>query len=942
MKNLLSPKWLLIAHALPVAVLLFILWGDYNVIKTLLSESSLILWRNFSISLVVILLVNLGYGGYLISAKKHISKLYAFLSLFVYTVFLYFYIYNYGDIMPFSVPRWMVSGDAVVYTVTFIMPALAHSLLALVAAFTPSPATKKAWVNLLIAVLTPFFVYYVFIGAFFKLIDSVLGDGGTHIFILAFIAFNFLFLFFLLRGIYIIASKKSKNWKNYELVWKIPFTLIFPLMGLLTNNGFLFAMEEFFSAGIFGDFFSPWFYILLLLTGILLCMPDLKNKTYRIVLFVGRCITFAYTLYIFIVFLPYLPLSTLAILLLGLGFLLLTPVITMLIHINQLAKDFGYLKTFMPKVNVRLIAAAGFMLIPLCITVSFVNDRLVLNRALDYVYEPNYNRQYNINKKDFSKVLHTIEKNKSTSDFFLFTNTIPYISSYYNWIVMDNLTLSDEKIRNLWSIFYGTGYGGSEEQEEQSPEVKITQTQVETSFDETTRTYRSWVHLDIENMANRSLEEFATTFELPTGCWISDYYLYVEDRKEMGILSEKKTAMWVFSQIQDENKDPGILHYSGGNRIVFKIFPFAQDEVRKTGIEFIHKEPVSFMLAGQPIALGTNISASGLSFKEEAGGMTYLSASYKKNLNEVYRKPYFHFMLDNSVNNESDIKKQVNLIDDLMKQYPNLAANAKVSLVSDVVETFEAGSNEWKNTLEAKGQRGGFFLDRAIKLTLSNSYESDSYPVIVAVSEGLYNAVMDENYRDYQFMFPESDYFYMMNTEGILSKHSLINRPKEIKADTVTLTPAYSVLEYKTAEGKLHYLRNDSLPAIVMGKDIVKIASSDIKEKDFATAMMLQGHWMSQILHPEISGKEWVKLADYSFKSRIMTPVTSYIVVENDAQKEALRRKQEQVLVSERSFDIGGASSASEPDLFILLALLVIILWLKRRKNDLDNYCGQI
>ena len=97
----------------------------------------------------------------------------------------------------------------------------------------------------------------------------------------------------------------------------------------------------------------------------------------------------------------------------------------------------------------------------------------------------------------------------------------------------------------------------------------------------------------------------------------------------------------------------------------------------------------------------------------------------------------------------------------------------------------------------------------------------------------------------------------------------------------------------------------------------------------------MQAQWNSQILHPENSDREWLNLVKLSFISKVMTPVTSYLVVENEAQKEMLKKKQEQVLSGNKSLDLGeDTQRMSEPSMILLVILLGLVLWFREKRND--------
>src|SRR5690606_37013018 len=149
--------------------------------------------------------------------------------------------------------------------------------------------------------------------------------------------------------------------------------------------------------------------------------------------------TFVYTFYFFLVFLPFLPLSVVAIIAVGTGFLMLTPLLLFVIHINELSKDFTFLKTLFSKKLITGISVLGFLVIPILITATYLKDKSVLNKTLDYLYSPDYSKQYNIDKTSLQKTLNVIKQHKNRDRDFLFGSQIPYLSSYFNWLVLDNL-----------------------------------------------------------------------------------------------------------------------------------------------------------------------------------------------------------------------------------------------------------------------------------------------------------------------------------------------------------------------------------------------------------------------------------------------------------------------------------------------------------------------
>lgn len=932
MKNLLNPKWLLVINTLPIVLLFLLFLSDYNIIKTLLTEENTSYWKGYGLSLFILASLNLVYTIYCIIKKKDLSIYYGFISLFLYILYVYQYNIDSTSILPGNIPQWMFSGDLLIYVGTFLMPTLIHALFIIVIKLTSAKKEHKAWQNFLISIAIPILCYIFFqlILPLWRMVDSGFGE---HTFIVLMIIGVILFLFFLIRGIYILSIKKGTQWKKHQLLWKIPISILFPLLGLSVNSGFLIRGFTGEGSGIFGDFSSLWFYIIALINGILICLPNTENKTLRLSLYAGRSITLTYTLYFFIVFLPFLPLSVIAIIAIGVGFLMLTPLVLFVIHIQELVSDFWFLKHYFSKRLLITIALIGFLIIPLGVTFSYHKDKLVLHETLDYIYSPDYSKDYNIDKISLKKTLDVVISNKDRRNDFILGNQTPYLSRFFNWMVLDNLTLSDTKINSIERIFFNAESFNIRQDNINNTDVKITNIGSKSTYNPTKNYWTSWVDLEITN-ANKNVfrSEYATTIDLPNGCWVNDYYLYVGDKKEMGILAEKKSAMWVFSQIRGTNRDPGLLHYLTGNKVSFRVFPFAEDEVRKTGIQFIHKEPITINIDNHQLALGETETQT-TEFSTENAYVAYISSEEKKALQKVKRTPYYHFVIDTSIEKDNLKDTYAKVIDIFLKQNP-LNSNHKISFTNTYSHTFDF--NNWKANMDEQLFEGGFYLERAIKKILFDAYEdkTDTYPIIVVVTDDMYSSIISKDFKDFKITFPESNLFYHLNTIGFVASHNLTNSPKRLINDDIKITTNHSVFAWPNTSKPIAYLPNNNEADIVLKSSSIEINESKITPESWNTGLLLQGKWISHILHPEYLENEWNNQVKYSFMSKIMTPLTSYIVVENEAQKAILKKKQEEVLSGKKSLDLNEETQRmSEPELFILLILFGLFLFFKQHKK---------
>lgn len=948
MKNLLNPKLLFIVNTIPIIILFLLLWGEYKIIHTLLSPQNKILWAKFGIALATLGGLSFIYALILSVLKKPVSLLYSVIALFSYIVYLYLYTVYLNDIMPANIPQWMMPTNLILYVGTFLMPTLAYCFFCIVLYFTPAYKNYAASKNFFLAVLIPI-LWYVFFQIILPILHNNLDSKfATHLLVILLITSTFLCLFFLVRTVYILTFNNSQKWKKYELAWKIPITLVFPILGLLTNNGLVFNFFVNKDTGFFGNFTNPIFYILAIINGILLCLPNKPNVYYRWILFVARSITFAFTVYFFLVFLPFLPISIFAVLAVGFGFLMLTPLLLFVIHSNELVKDAKFLQNYCYSKLIPIVAFFSFLVIPIIITTNYLHHKRVLTQTLNYVYSSDYTKSYKIDTISLSNTLNNIKKNKLKLDFSLFGDQIPYLTSYFNWIVLDNLTLSDSKIKAIENIFFGSALNSLTNNNEpisveQLPSPannanntvpSITAITANTTFDTTKQLYSSWINMEITNNSSLNNAEYSTTFELPTGCYISNYYLFVNGVKEMGLLAEKKAALWVYQQISITNQDPGILYYLNLNTIAFKVFPFLANETRKTGFEIIHKEPISFAISGKTLNLGTYTTPNlPPTIESTHQNVLYVSAKQKEQLPQTQRNPYYHFIIDVSKGKEQERYNYIKNIKELQNQHLISFDNAQISFVNSYTLNMPFDST-WQQQLLQQTCLGGFFAERAIKSALVSHYnkKNNSYPIIVVVSNNFNNAQIEKDFADLSFTYPENNYFYVLKNDGYLEAHDLSNQPKQPLTKNNIPTFNNKVLAYPNLKKPIAYLPNNQTASIIVS-DTPVLTNNLAKEKDWQTGLLLSAAYQWQTLHPEISNAISKKIVYKSIASKIMTPLTAYMVLENEAQKAALLQKQQQILAGNKNLDAGEELQAmSEPNLWILIAFLILVLFFIKKR----------
>ena len=240
-------------------------------------------------------------------------------------------------------------------------------------------------------------------------------------------------------------------------------------------------------------------------------------------------------------------------------------------------------------------------------------------------------------------------------------------------------------------------------------------------------------------------------------------------------------------------------------------------------------------------------------------------------------------------------------------------------------------------------------MERSLRTILYRHYQEQpraSYPIVVVLSPHPSAAIWERDLSDFAFMFPEGDDFYLLGEEGRLDRLSLLETSPTVgdKEEATEFRPQ-DVRIWPNGHRRTVLVRNDGQGSVVLlgdnqknkkkrnnvGARYGRRANSGASELDqWRTALALHARHRQQLVHPDRTEDEWPKLVQDSIRAHLLTPVTSFIVVENETQRRVLKQKQEAVLKGKKFLDPGEEPvGMSEPSL-LLLALAVGLLVLVR------------
>ncbi|QZY55744.1 MSEP-CTERM sorting domain-containing protein [Crassaminicella profunda] len=923
MNKLYKPYLIFVTLTIPQIFIFILYYKIFGLIHSELNESNIGYWKFLSLYLGAACFIFTLWNINNWIKKKEIQPLCAILIFSVYTIFLSVYSYKYTEIIPSNIPAYMFLGIRPGMTVlTLIMPGLIHSMLMMVH-FTVEKmkigSNSKDFYRMIGIPALSYLSMYILWGA-----NNSIKKMMPILFIVSIIGF----FFFFIRIIYRILKRKSNLWqKNLAFL-----NLVASVIGLAVNQGL---------GNIFGDFSHVGFYLFAVITGGLMLIPDRDNKRMRLVLWGLKSITFVFTFYFFLVFLPLLPFSLIGMIFLGFGILMLTPLVLMFLHVQSLWSDYQYLKGVYPRNVLITLLCIGILTIPVFTMVTIKNDKENLDKALTFTYERSYedDHEANIDPAGVKRALKNIKyiKGNKREKMDLFTTDIPYFTALYHEYVLDGLSISSRKIMKLEKVFLGKSdiHLGNKRQVENSNEnVFIKDIYTKTVYDKEEKVLKSWINLEIENKG-RDQEEYDTLFKLPKGSYISNYYLYVGTEKKYGLIADKRAANWIYENTKKIRRDPGILTDIGNNHMEFKIFPFNRGEVRKTGIEIIHKGPITFNIDGHNIDLKddyiNSLKKEEILINQE---IAYIPKEVKKKLEKTTREQKYYFVLDYSEGNENKINDYIKRVKDYIKKH-HIEEDVKEIVAINFEEKRIPYDKQWEKDLKYVDVKGGFFLEYTVKRIIYENYikNSSERPVIIVVTDDLDKAVDGEHMDDFSFACPEGVYYYHLDRNNNVEGYIDTNR-KEKVINEVEKIPVFI---WENEKGKTFYLsdtRNDSIVLLDAG---LEMNMEMMKNFKWENGLVLQGLYMSYVLHPEKYYEKSLSIVKNSIMSQVMSPMTSFIVLENEAQEKVMLEKQKQILARKKPVHIGDMTEMDEPSLWMMLLIMIGIFLFREKKRKMKK-----
>lgn len=859
------------------------------------------------------------------------------------------------DLIPRSVAVWIFPPGRFFFTqFSFAMLPLAHGVLRLAALRPAVPPQRALAFGIGSAVGAPLVIYLlVVLPRHWRIFSAV----GTVFAVVLFSLLGIVLFAGLTRALLVGLRQLRTVSVHAELIAIVCVAFCCPIGGLLLNREIDFPVD-----------FQAWEVYALVAANTLALLFASRLHDSRPLLSLGLlCATLPFSLYFFIVFLPYTPLALLAILACGFGFLILSPTLLFVLQLHLLNQAVRQPRLAGRRTRTVITGVLCFLLLPAFFTGRALADRAALHAALDYVYSPSLNAPALAYPGSPANLRRALASHRSYKNGIYY----PLLSDFYACVVFDHLVLPDDKIARLEQTFFGDTGSALNQDPVRSRRGGFFS---DRSVRDRTHLPRAWpvshaaavtdltlrtaptgdrattatVSLTLAN-AGLTPTEYLTTLPVPPGVFVTGFRLSVNGTLVSGRIFEKKTALWVYTMIRDsERRDPGLLFYRAPGELELHVYPVVSGLPSRVEIDFLLPvTPAS--LAGLPATRDPTVLLNQLGrlfppqlTSTPSGTFATLDSA---SLPAAEREPYLHLIIDRSLANSyaGDLAATVRA---LREKFP-AARTVRVTLANYNLSDWydpnltlgELASLSPRQFDAAFPRAGSLALDavlahairrhREIDLDRPDSAKPAPRPIFVILSHRAANRPLDQlkltaNWSD---LLPGLE-LHELGDDGLWLDHLVPATPDapllRLGSSQRPAAPGQAVRFAATAAAPLEFWS----PATASWRAVPGVVTQPAATP-WADAVALQLHQQDHARSPGDATLDLPALVRASRDSGLLVADTSYIVVENAAQWRMLEKSERQKLGQNTALEF---RETPAPGLLILSPLF--LLWLHHRGSS--------
>jgi len=954
------PRMLLWTALLPQLLLLLLNWRAWGIVHGEMNPEQLQRAMQLgaceaALLIGIAVLIAIGYR-----LKRQVGLFACAGILLAGIAYLWFFTASAARIMPSTIADWMLPGSQIIYyQYALIMPALFYAgvRLACFPARIPKAADIGGSLLLFIAVPAAWYIGTRLLDMFWRFADPAVyviltfAVGSTIILLIAFLR--------LLTYAYLALATVS--WGRPVMLFVAG--LIAPIGGLMLNRTIPFPY----------DFQAQSVYVLTCLNALFLLLPFTGSTRRNTLVWSLRCATYPFSLYFFLVFLPFLPLSLPAMIAGGAGFLILAPTLLFILHTRTLAEEARALRVSLGTTRIMLTFALCVALLPAALAGRALIDKQALTQALDAAYRPDYaSGRISVNRTALRRTLQRLHDVKHGV-------YLPFITDGYDAIVLDGMILPDRKIDFLETLFFGQSvkrnrptsmfsdvfnpaaqrrHARHQNRVRLPPRnVQLTGTERHTTVSAATPT--TTLVLTLQNDNNEGAE-FVTDITLPDGVFITGYWLNIGENRVPGRIVDKKAAMWVYHMIRDQTRrDPGMLTTNADGTVHLNVFPFAAGETRITAIAFSYPTGLSprVQIGGTAVDMEPGFAESNLVFQSTDADTTaiLIPAATAAALPAVTRQPYLHLIVDCSEQAASARTGFGELINRVIAQIPEIGdcritlANYEFKHLTPALIPLTTAADMIAAYRKTIPFRGAFCPERAIKSALLQTRDNPGLlghvpmvPIFVVIkADGSALLREADGFGPFADLTPDVDAYYVTRGDGqfdtcsfhdqttgtrpaipapapvIVLQAGTVHAVCATDRASVVRIPAGDVVDYyNPTQGQYAPLPNPK-----------KLAPDGRP----AQALALMQDWKQTRYQPATAEGKRRDLLARSRQHGILIPETAYIVVENPAQWDMLDRAEAKSLKADSKLEFDEFIESPAPPMLLLLPVVFLLPVVRRR-----------